>query len=149
MIRLSNKSDSNGHGFTLLEILLTLILTSILAVVLMQVVSGHTSRSYWPLQAFERRLALQEAMEEISADYRRLLMTDTTPLDTLEQNIEDGTYWSAGAIQLDTCKCIDFVENSPGDWSETDTHEDCTPDDTILKLTISDNYQSLTTLFTR
>ncbi len=141
----------NSRGFTLLEILLTFIMTSILAVVLMQVVNGHTGRSYWPLQVFDQRLALQEAMEDISADYRRLLMTDATPLVSLQNNINSGSYWpNTTPIQVDACYCLDLVENAQDDWGETNPHNACThPADTILKVTISHNNQSLTTLFTR
>ena len=140
------------RGFTLLEILLTIIIASIIAVLLMQFLGGHSWRSFKPLQAFNRSLALQETMSNISSHYRDLLISDNTPLVTLQRNIEDGDYWSgqsyASDMQTETF-CINFNEEAPRTWRDTKTSDTCSSSDTILRVTLTYNDQSLTTLFTR
>jgi prepilin-type N-terminal cleavage/methylation domain-containing protein len=140
------------HGFTLLEILVTIIIAAFIAVLLMQVMGGHTWRSFWPLQAFNRSMALQETMSDIASHYRDLLIRDDTPLVTLQSNIEDGDYWSgksyASEMQTETF-CINFNEDAPRTWSDTKTSDICSSSDTILRVTLRYNDQSLTTLFTR
>lgn len=140
------------RGFTLLEILVTIIIAAIIAVLLLQVLSGHSWRSFWPLQIFNRSLALQETMSNISSHYRDLLMSDNTPLMTLQTNIENGDYWSgqayASEMQTETF-CIDFNKVAPRTWSDTKTSDTCSSSDTILRVTLTYHDQSLTTLFTR
>ena len=82
------------RGFTLLEILVTIIISSILAILLAQVVSGQTWRSYRPLLTMEQNLALRTVMEDIIADYRELRKNESFPaLDTLIARINSGDYW--------------------------------------------------------
>jgi prepilin-type N-terminal cleavage/methylation domain-containing protein len=144
--------DHCRRGFTLLEILLTIIITSIIAVLLMQVMGRHSWRSVQPLQAFKRSMALQETMSNISSHYRDLLISDNTPLVTLQSNIENGDYWSgqpyAKKMQTETF-CIDFNKDAPRTWSDTKTSDPCSSSETILRVTLTYNDQSLTTLFTR
>jgi prepilin-type N-terminal cleavage/methylation domain-containing protein len=140
------------RGFTLLEILVTIIIAAIIAVLLLQVMGGHSWRSFWPLQAFNRSMALQETMSRISSHYRDLLVRNPTPLVTLQSNIEGGNYWSgqayAGEMQTETF-CINFNETAPQTWSDTKTSDTCSSSDRILRVTLRYDDQSLTTLFTR
>ncbi|MBR9981614.1 MAG: hypothetical protein KFF50_11355 [Desulfatitalea sp.] len=73
---------------------MTIIISSILAVLIAQVVSGQTWRSYRPLLIMEQNLALRTVMEEIIADYRELRKNESSPvLDTLITRINSGGYW--------------------------------------------------------
>jgi hypothetical protein len=118
----------------------------------MQVMGGHSWRSLQPLQAFNRSMALQETMSNISSHYRDLLISDDTPLVTLQNNIEKGDYWSgqsyAGRMQTETF-CIDFNKTAPRTWRDTKSSDTCSSSDTILRVTLTHDDQSLTTLFTR
>lgn len=152
---MKNRRQCVNHcqrGFTLLEILVTIIIAAIVAVLLLQVMGGHSWRSFWPLQAFNRSMALQETMSRVASHYRDLLISDSMPLVTLQDNIEDGDYWSgqsyASEMQTETF-CIDFNQDAPRTWSDTKTSDTCSPSDTILRVTLTYNDQSLTTLFTR
>jgi len=112
----------NQRGFTLLEIIVTIIISAVLATILAEVMSGQTWRSYQPVQAIEENLALRAVMDNIASDYKLLRRTDPTPIDTLQARITSGSYW--GASQSDppsytngisigaSLKCIDFNADS-------------------------------------
>lgn len=150
------------HGFTLIEILVTVIVSSILAVMLMQIMQGHAWRSFWPLTKLNQGLALQEVMEKLSADHRSLVISDPQPLVTLQNRIRNGAnppdgYWYdqpySSGISVDDNDCLNLNKDSAipaGGHGEYNVHENCIhPDDTLLKVTISYDGQSLTALFAR
>lgn len=145
----------NSKGFTLLEVLVTIIVSAILAVLLMQFMSGHAWRSYWPLVKLNQGFELQGAMEKISADYRSLLINDLQPLVTLQGNIGRGDYFSGLPINVEESYCFDDLNSddaaSPGeqDASVTGICRHVPNEDLILKVTISYDGQSITALFTR
>ena len=147
-------SCRSSRGFTLIEIIVAIIVSAILAVIVVQIVGGNTLRSLWPLQSLDRSLALQDVMENVTSDYKNLLATDSTPLVTLIARIQSGQYWTgqpfSGRIQIQaTITCDDNItaiqEVNPHTCDNTGNTE------TIMKLTISvqGTQQSLTALFTR
>lgn len=142
--------SDDQHGFTLIEIIAAIMVSAILSVVIVQIVSGYTQRSYWPLQKIDENLALQETMENISADYRNLLMTNATPLVTLQQEISEGTYFTI-AIPVEAafnqCVGIDPVTRKEVEL----TQANCNDTNLILKVTlqIQGTQHRLTALFTR
>ena len=143
---------NNNRGFTLIEVIVTLIVSAILAVLLLQVMSGHITRSYWGLEKMDSGLVLREVMEIINADYRRLLITDEEPLRTLQSNIstggDEGGYWAAygTAITDRDNYCLELGKDPAG---ESDDDQSCDPDDRLLKITLEYDEHSLTTLFSR
>jgi prepilin-type N-terminal cleavage/methylation domain-containing protein len=151
----------NHSGFTLIEVIVTIIVSSILAVLLMQVMKGHSDRSWWPLMKTSEGLALREVIENISADYRSLLISDPTPLVTLQTRIDGGAagpngYWFdkpySTAIQILENRCLDEINKdddpSPGEIRFGGTG--CShPADTLLKVTLAYDTQSLTAVFSR
>lgn len=144
------KVSLGDRGFTLLEILVTIIISSILAVILAQVISGQTWRSYEPLNTINENLALRAVMDNIASDHRRLLRTDPFPLITLQGNIDDGQYWHdsiSGGLQISAATgCITF--NVDGEESASNTL--CSQSDTVLKVTlgVQGTQHSQTALFT-
>jgi prepilin-type N-terminal cleavage/methylation domain-containing protein len=142
------------RGFTLIEVIVTLIVSSILAVLLIQVMQGHNERSLWPLTKTKEGLFLDQVMENISADYRALLLSDATPLATLKSRIDGGagSYWSGRPVQIVENMCLADIhkddEPSPGEYPPGGV--ECTyTNDRLLKVTLTYNGQSLTALFTR
>lgn len=142
------------QGFTLLEILVTIIISAVLAVILVQVMSNQPGRSFQVLDAYNNSLALKTAMENITADYRQLLQTQATPLIRLQDNLngENGFagYWDPAEPVSATHYCLDFTpstDETPG-LEESNRHNECTMSDTILKVKLQLNGQSLVALFT-
>lgn len=141
--------NGDRSGFTLIEIVAAILVSAVLAVMIVQIVGGYTWRSYQPLQAINENLALREAMDNISADYRNLLITDPTPLVTLQQRIAnpDAVYYKTPVpVAAAYNQCIEFSNNT-----EASAHLDCNTNDLILKVTlqITGTQHRLTALFTR
>lgn len=154
------KLDGN-NGFTLLEVIVTIIVSAILAVLLTQMMKGSSWRSRWPMIKLNQGLALREVMEIISADHRRLIISDPTPLVTLQSKITNGGnppngYWAGqpygAALSVDENYCLELDSDSSPSPGEQNIKQVCGQlpgQDLILKVTISYDGQSLTALFTR
>jgi prepilin-type N-terminal cleavage/methylation domain-containing protein len=125
-------------GFTLIEIIVTLTVAAILSVMLLQFMGTSISRSAEPILSMQEGMALQGILESMSADYKQLLLTGNTPLDTFKTRVESGFY---GSYTLVDSKYIRFDINR----IETACNIDCA----ILKVTISAGGHSLTSLFAR
>lgn len=145
-------------GFTLIEVIIAITVSAVLAVILVQFFSLHTARSWQPIQNLNQGLSLQGAMDKISSDYRNLLVTEPQPLVRLQQKIVNGSdsnYWHASTnIQVVVNECIEFVGGA-GTWTESTTNATCQhtsnagTSDTLLKVTLSLGDQTLTSIFAR
>jgi prepilin-type N-terminal cleavage/methylation domain-containing protein len=133
----------NDQGFTLLEIVITLVVASILGAVLAQYMSTVLSRSTEPITFIQESFSLNRIIEEMTTDYENLLETDNDPLATLETYIDNGNvetndpYYGQYSPATDYILFIGQIE---------------TPDATekrILKTTITKSNQSITVLFTK
>ncbi|WP_372681862.1 type II secretion system protein J [Desulfosarcina sp.] len=131
---------SDQTGFTLIEIIVTLTVTAILSVMLAQFMGTSLSRSAEPIVSMQEGMALQNVFESMNADYKQLLLSDTTPLDTFKNRVETAGFY--GTYILTDSKYILFDGNQ--------VEVPCsTPGCRILKVTISMGDHSLTSLFTR
>jgi len=126
----------------------------------MQVMKGHSYRSYWPLKKLDQDLILRQIVENITADYRGLLISDLQPLITLQNKITNGGnppggYWSgqtyASSIQIVENSCLDDIhkDDTPPAGEVRAGNSDCLPQDTLLKVTLAYDGESLTMLFSR
>ena len=131
----------NQKGFTLVEIIITILVASILGLIFVQFMGTSMTGSVEPVIRVQNTLTIQGVMEKITADYKQ----DATPLDTLKTQIgdkddvvEDGTYGSYKVVYNDY---ITF--DSSGN--------EVAGGDRILKVTIADvnGEQRLTALFTK
>ena len=139
-------------GFTLIEVIVTIIVSAILTVLLMQVMTGHSERSWWPLTKINEDLALTQVMENISADYRSLLLSHPTPLVELHNRIASDNYWGGFPIQIIENKCLGGIhrDNDPAPGEQDNgSAGTCGTGDTLLKVTLAYDNQSLTNLFSR
>ena len=138
-------------GFTLIEIIVTLTVASILAVLLVQFMGSSVSRSLEPAVSMRASMALQGIFENMNADYKLLLLTDATPLETFKTYVENGndstTASAAGTPYYGSyawnTKYISF------DSGDTEATAPCTVDCKVLKVTLSNDGHSFSALFTR
>ena len=137
-----------NHGFTLLEVVITLIVGSILGAILVQFMGTSMKNSFEPVLMVQDGCGVYEIMEKMNADYKMRLLTSTVnPLDEFKTVVENG--WNIantpyfGSYTVVT-KYITFdvgnVENAAADPA---------PDPRVLKVKITHGGQSLTALFTK
>ena len=131
-------------GFTLIEVVITLVVAAILGTILVQFMGTSLTRSAEPIVMVQEGFSLSEVMEKMTAHYKYLLATDSNPLTNFKDDIENGN----------------VAENSPyfGDYSIQTAYitfsggseaPDTSGDNKILKVIIDKGDQSLATLFTK
>lgn len=132
---------SDRSGFTLMEIIVTLTTAAILSVMLVQFMGTSLSRSAEPLISMQEGMSLQGILENMNADYKQLLLTDGSPLETFKTRVDSGFY---GTCTVADSNYILFDSNrmeAPCDPGNTNCR--------VLKVTISMGDHSLTSLFAR
>ncbi len=132
------------RGFTLIEVVITLVVAAILGTILVQFMGTSLTRSAEPIVMVQEGFSLSEVMEKMTAHYKYLLATDSNPLTNFKNDIENGN----------------IAENSPyfGDYSIQTAYitfsgeneaPDTSGDNRILKVIINKGDQSLAALFTK
>ena len=131
-------------GFTLLEVVITLVVAAILATILMQFMGTSLSRSAEPLVMVQEGLAMSEVMEKMTADYKKLLATASMPLETFKSHVENGNI--AGNTPYFGNYDIDAQYISFSGGTEVD---DTSGENRILRIIIGSGDQTLVALFTQ
>ncbi|MBW1821184.1 MAG: type II secretion system protein [Deltaproteobacteria bacterium] len=138
---------TKNQGFTLLEVVITLIVGSILGAILVQFMGTSMKNSFEPVIMVQNGYGVYEIMEKMNSDYKMRLLTSTVdPLYDFKNDVENG--WNVantpyfGAYTVVT-KYITFTGGAE------DAAPDPAPDPRVLKVTITHGGQSLMALFTR
>ena len=143
-MKTGNYKIGRGKGFTLLEIVVTLMVASILGAFLIQFMSTNISRSSESVVRAMQGLSLVGVMEAMTADYKRLTVEDSTPLATFRSRVE-----AAGGQDPPTRYGIYTAETRlisfDGSLEQSD---ECTSDCHVLRVTISREGQTVTAIFT-
>ncbi len=127
-------SENKQGGFTLLEIILTLVISAIVATGLVQYLGTSLTKSSVAIQRAKQAYELQQVMEDITEDYRENFSSNLVGLQN-KISTYDGSY---DVVDGDT-GFISFAANN--NEIDTDTQ-------TLLKVTIKDDLGNiLTTLF--
>jgi len=135
-----------NQGFTLLEVVITLIVGSVLGAILVQFMGTSMKNSFVPVIMVENGFGVNEIMEKMNSDYKMRLLTSTVdPLGDFKNDVENGMlpppndpYFGEYAVTTDYIQFVDGVE-AP----------DLTANPRVLKVTITHGNQSVTALFTR
>jgi len=133
----------SDRGFTLLEIVITLVVAAILGAVLAQYMATALSRSTKSITFIQESLSLNRIIEEMTTDYINLLEIDNDPLTTLETYIDNGNVDSNDPYYGQYSPVTDYILFS-GAFGTPDATEK-----RILKATITKSNQSITVLFTK
>jgi len=135
-----------NQGFTLLEVVITLIVGSILGAILVQFMGTSMKSSFEPVIMVQNSNGVHEIMENLNSDYKMRLMTSTGgPLEDFKGAVEAGNLPASAPYYFgDYAWATHYILfNSSGDE---------VPDNIqlrILKVKITHGGQSLTALFTR
>jgi len=131
------------RGFSLLEIVVTLIVSAFLGTIFITYLGTSLMKSAEPIIMIQEGYSLGQVMESMTADYKKLLITDETPLTTFENHVVNGNvpenvpYYGTYTVQTGYIlfsggnEVPDAVENR------------------ILKVAITNNDRSLVALFTK
>jgi prepilin-type N-terminal cleavage/methylation domain-containing protein len=132
-------------GFTLIEIIVTIILAAIMGTIFIQFMSKSLTKSAEPLMLIQKAYSLNQIIEEITADYKDLLDSDTTPIETLKIYIENGNIDGNNPYYGQYTQQTDFITF---DGSKNEI-PDASGNNRILKAIITSDNQSITVLFTK
>ncbi len=126
-------------GFTLVEVIITILVASILGLIFIQFMGTSMTGSVESVTRVQNAFTIEQVMEKMTADYKKLVVESSTPLATLQLRVSNGNYGSY------TVKYKDYItfDGSGVQVSESG--------DRILKVTIADvnGEQRLTALFTK
>jgi prepilin-type N-terminal cleavage/methylation domain-containing protein len=131
------KCDRRCKGFTLIEVIITLLVAAVLALILVTFMGTGVTRSTMPVIWTQNQYELSEVMDKITADYRSAVSNTGFDLSDFKTQI-DSTYSSYIADTGYT----EFIWNGS-------FYEESGSDTNILKVTIGKNDQALTVLFTQ
>jgi prepilin-type N-terminal cleavage/methylation domain-containing protein len=137
------KLIKNRKGFTLLEVILAIVVAAILGAMLVQFMGTGVMQSVNPVFMVQKGSYLNSIMENIGADYRRLMTTSSTPLTDLNQRLTTNKSLYGTGFDVVT-KRFDFPSGS-GTVTEPAA---ASASGRVLKVTVTYNGMSLTSLFT-
>ena len=145
-------SSRYQKGFTLVEIIVTIVVAAILGAMFLQIMETNLTGSVEPLIRVQDTFTLNEVMEKITADYKKLTIEDQTPLATLnsrignkDEEVTNGIYGSY------TVKYNDYIlfNDDDGDGIYDEGYDDGSGGNKILKVAVSIGDERLTSLFTK
>jgi prepilin-type N-terminal cleavage/methylation domain-containing protein len=137
-MRARQQFATNPNGFTLIEVIVTIVLGAVASVLLIQFMGGNMERSLMPLVRVDQSYKLTTVMENITAHYKKLLLTDASPLATLEADINSNT--PNFGVYTATLSYIEF---------NTGNESPCSADCRVLRVDLQNGEHRLTSLFTR
>ena len=136
--------QKSQSGFTILEIVITLIVASILGAIFLEFMGTSVQKSYVPVQNARKTLEINEILELMNADYRKLIRESSTPLEEFRTKVESLAY-AGGDYTFETT----YVAFNDVIDSSTVQDADENAEQRVLKVKITHGGRSITTLFTR
>jgi prepilin-type N-terminal cleavage/methylation domain-containing protein len=137
----------NGRGFTLIEIIVSLIVASILGVILVSFMGSNVMQSANPVLLSQNGAYLNQIMENMGADYKYLMATSATPMTAFIANV--GGEGTSQTRYADISHPYTVVHNHRISFpSGSPVTEQTDITGKILKVTIQYRTLSVTALFT-
>ena len=133
--RLHNRLLSLDQGFSLLELIITLVIAAIVGVVMVQFMRSQVLDSVDPVLLLQQDYRAIQGMENIKAVYRSQLESGTFDFTTFQANLQ--TYANDASLNV-VGKDISF---------DADGVESATPSNSLLKVTVSDADLQVVSIF--
>jgi prepilin-type N-terminal cleavage/methylation domain-containing protein len=136
----------NQKGFTLIEVIVTIVVASILGVMFLQFMGTSMTGSVEPVIRVQNAFTIEQVMEKMTADYKKLMVESTTPLATFKTHVENGhNEGNDPYFGPYTGVYINYITFNESGVQVSESG------DRILKVTIADvnGEQRLTALFTK
>ena len=134
-----------ARGFTLLEVIVTLVVAAILGTMLVTFMETGITESAKTVARVKNTYDLGKVIENITADYKKMMATDATPLETIK-----GTVGAAGSTVSNAYGSYKVINNGYITFTcSGNTCPESNGGSSILKVTITDpdNTQTITALF--
>ncbi|HYA42628.1 MAG TPA: prepilin-type N-terminal cleavage/methylation domain-containing protein [Syntrophobacteraceae bacterium] len=142
-MKINCSSVSGSRGFTLVELIVTIVITAIMAAMYIQVTGVSLMGNVQQINTLSSSMALYQVMEAMVSDYHNLMVTSSTPLATFTTRVQN----NAGHYGTYTLVYNGYVTYSAG-GVESSASGTGTGAQT-LKVKISNGVITLTTLFTQ
>ncbi len=137
-----------NQGFTLLEVVITLIVGSILGAILVQFMGTSMKNSFQPVIMVQDGCGVYEIMEKLNSDYKYRLMTSPVdPLVDFKRDVDEGYLPASNPYFGEYAVTTKYIIFNVGNEEEDAPLPPPTPN--VLKVTITHGGQSLTALFTK
>jgi prepilin-type N-terminal cleavage/methylation domain-containing protein len=136
----------NENGFTILEVVVTLIVASILGAILMEFMGTNVQKSYEPVYMAQYTLGVNEIIEKMNSDYKRQLLISPTPLQDFRNDVVNGNVTSNDPYFGDYSVTTSWIRFNPTTFVE---EADPSPDPKVLKVVVTYNNRAVTALFTK
>jgi prepilin-type N-terminal cleavage/methylation domain-containing protein len=134
-------------GFTLVEIIISLIVASILGVILVQLMGHSLQKSYRPINQVQESMALTEIVEKMNADYKRRLALSIDPLEDFFSDVTTGNNDGSPPYYGDYTVNTAWIAFDGSGNEITDTAP--TGQRRVLKVTVTRGGHAITTLYTK
>ena len=142
------KMKLRNQGFTLIEVIIALIVASILAAMLVTYMGTGVVQSANPVITAQNGSYLNQIMENMTADYKKLMAENATPMTTFIDRV--GTAGSSRTTPYsDAQHPYTVIHNHRVSFPATGSPvtESADADGNILKVTVSYRDLTLTALF--
>ena len=136
----------NKAGFTLLEVIVTLIVASILGAILMEFMGTNVQKSYEPVYMAQNSMGVNQIIEKMNADYKRQLLLSPTPLQDFRTDVINGNNIASNPYFGDYSVATAWIRFNPTTYLE---EPDPSPDPRVLKVTVTHQNRAVTALFTK
>jgi len=136
---------NTSQGFTLIEVIITIVIASILGTVIYQYMGSSLVRSSEPIFRLQKSFGLHKVAENITADYNKNYRDDLPGLRTkigeVSSTPKSNIYGDYSVVYNDYVQdLVANSNNSPG--AETDPTKQ-----KLLKVTIKNDENTITMLF--
>lgn len=143
-----NRSNNSCRGFTLIEIVVFMILMGVFSVSLVQFVRTSTQSSVVAVNWLRDEAGLQGMMEDIVAEYKRVVTETAEDSVTLQSDLIDlkayaESTWGSHVVAGET-GYITFDANGTSSWPPENTIPGQEP---VLIVTLQSGLQRVSSLF--
>jgi prepilin-type N-terminal cleavage/methylation domain-containing protein len=146
-LRFRNWSFTNKEGFTLIEVIVTLVIAAILAALFVQFMGHNLTGSPVSAVGAHDHYELIGVVEKMNIDYNNLMNAgDPNVLVTLQAHIQAGNVVGNVPYFGQYTQGTKFITFDPVTHIEQSAE---TPGSNTLKVTITKNNQTITTIFTK
>lgn len=131
----------NNSGFTLIELIITIVVAGILGTVVYTLIFAHSKSSVQPLLMLKQNGIIIDAMERVNAHYRSLIEQSNLNLDDFKNDIADVVHSVDPSISVDT-KYIVFDATNKETADSSGEHK-------FLKVVLKKDNITLVNLYTQ